>query len=286
LGLVSLFLVLFSQEIKGASSWFRLGPLRFEPIEPFKIVIILLLAKYFSLRHIEMYRIRHLIISGLYLSLPVLIVLFQPDFGSVLILFAIWFGLIIVSGIKIRHLAILLLIFIILFIGSWFFVFKDYQKQRIMTFLNPMEDPYGGGYHISQSLIAVGSGGVFGQGAGFGSQAGLRFLPEQHTDFVFSTLAEQRGLAGVFILLFLFALAFWRIIRIALNTSNNFARLFALGFAIMVFSQLIVNVGVSMGIMPITGLTLPFVSYGGSSLLSMFIGLGILQSIKVRSDVV
>ena len=281
--LASLFLVLFSQEIRGVSSWFRLGPLRVEPIEFIKIVVILLLAKYFSLRHIEMYRIRHLIVSGLYIGLPIAAVILQPDFGSILVLLAIWLGLVLISGIKMRHLLILSIIVILLLIGSWFCLLKDYQKERIITFLNPDEDPLGRGYHISQSLIAIGSGRIFGQGPAASSQAGLKFLPEQHTDFIFATLAEQRGLIGILFLLTLFALLFWRIIKIALNSSNNFSRLFAAGLAIMLFVQLIINIGMNMALLPITGLTLPLVSYGGSSLVSIFLGLGILQSIKARS---
>ena len=280
LTLLSLIFVLFSQEIRGASSWFHLGPLNFEPIELVKIVIILLLAKYFSFRHIEMYRVRHLIVSALYIGLPVLIIIFQPDLGSILVLFSIWFGLIVVAGIKPRHLIVLTLIMLILLVGSWFVILKDYQKQRIMTFLNPQEDPYGRGYQISQSLIAIGSGGLFGQGLEASSQAGLKFLPEQHTDFIFATLAEQRGLIGVSFLLILFAFLFWRIIKIALTASNNFSRLFATGLAIMLFSQVIINIGMNMAVLPITGLTLPLVSYGGSSLVCIFLGLGILQSIR------
>jgi len=283
ISLASLFFVLFSQEIRGASSWFRLGSIRFEPIEFIKIVIILLLAKYFSLRHIEMYRIRHLIISGMYIGLPIAAIVFQPDFGSILVLFSIWLGVVIMAGIKLRHLLILFLVIVLLFVTAWFCILKDYQKERILTFVNPQEDPFGRGYHISQSLIAIGSGGLFGQKSGIGSQAGLKFLPEQHTDFIFATLAEQRGLAGIFILLSLFALLFWQIIKIALASPNNFARLFALGLAIMIFAQLVINVGMNMALLPITGLTLPLISYGGSSLVSIFLGLGILQSIKARS---
>ncbi len=283
LSLLSLIFVLFSQDIKGASSWFRLGVVNFEPIEFVKIIVILFLAKYFSLRHIELYRVRHLVISGFYVALLVGAVLLQPDFGSALVLLSIWFGVIVVAGIKIRHLVILFLVMILLFVGSWFLILKDYQKQRILTFLNPQEDPYGGGYHISQSLIAVGSGGIFGQGLGDNSQAGLKFLPEQHTDFIFATLAEQRGLIGVSILLILYAFLFWKIIKVALTSLNNFSRLFVSGLVIMIFVQVMINIGMSMAILPITGLTLPLVSYGGSSLVSIFLALGILQSIKARS---
>ncbi len=280
--LLSLVFVLFSQEIRGASNWFRLGPLSFEPVEFIKIVAILLLAKYFSIRHIEMYRIKHLIISGIYIGLPALVAIFQPDLGSIIVLFAIWLGIIIITGIKFRHLVALFLIIFVLLIGSWFGALRDYQKQRIVGFLDPQGDPYGQGYHVSQSLIAIGSGGIFGQEKGMSSQAGLKFLPEQHNDFIFATLAEQRGLLGVLILLILYSFLFWRIIKITLEAQNNFSRLFASGLAIMIFVQVIINIGMGMAILPITGLNLPLVSYGGSSLISIFLGLGILQSIRTR----
>jgi rod shape determining protein RodA len=282
LGLLGSVLFL-GQEIRGAASWFRLGFLSFQPIELTKIVVILLLAKYFSLRHIEMYRIRHIITSGIYIGLPILLILFQPDLGSALILGSIWLGIMLIAGIKMRHLAILALITILLVTASWFWLFKDYQKQRILTFLNPQTDPYGQGYNIAQSLIAVGSGGLLGQGLGHGSQSQLKFLPEQQTDFIFATMAEEKGFVGVFFLLMLFALLFWRMLKIALSSANNFSRLFASGLAIMLFSQVVINIGMNMAVLPITGLTLPLVSYGGSSLLTTFLGLGILQSIKARS---
>ncbi|MFC1700567.1 rod shape-determining protein RodA [Patescibacteria group bacterium] len=278
-----LFIVLFCQSIRGASSWFRLGPINLEPIEFVKLIIILFLAKYFSLRHIEMYNIKHLIVSGFYVGTPVIMVLLQPDFGSSIILCCIWLGLVMIAGIKMRHLVILFLVIILLFAGSWFSILKGYQKQRILTFLDPQKDPYGSGYHVSQSLITIGSGGLFGQSAEGGLQAALKFLPEQYTDFIFAAWAEQRGFAGILLLLILFAFLIWRIIKIALNASNNFSRLFASGFAIMLLAQLFINIGMNMAILPITGLTLPLVSYGGSSLISIFLGLGILQSINVRS---
>jgi len=283
ISVVSLVLVLFSEEVRGASSWFRLGPLNFEPIEFIKIVIILILAKYFSSRHIELYRFRHLIVSGIYIGLPALAILFQPDFGSIVVLGGIWLGIVVISGLKARHLAALFLIMIILFAVGWTAVLREYQKQRILSFFDPQDDPHGWGYHISQSLIAVGSGRVLGQGEEGSSQAGLKFLPEQHNDFIFATLSEQRGLTGVSILLTLYILFFWRIVKIALDSSNNFSRLFAAGFMAMIFSQVVINIGMNVGVLPITGLTLPLVSYGGGSLVSIFLGLGILESIKSRS---
>ncbi|OGZ35854.1 MAG: rod shape-determining protein RodA [Candidatus Portnoybacteria bacterium RIFCSPLOWO2_01_FULL_43_11] len=276
-------LFFLGREVRGSVSWFQFGFLNFQPVELAKIVIILILAKYFSFRHIEMYRIRHIIISGVYIGLPALLLFPQPDLGSVLILGSIWLGVMLIAGIKTRHLIVLTLVAILLVGGSWFLLLRDYQKQRILTFINPQTDPYGQGYNIVQSLISVGSGGLFGKGQGQGSQSQLKFLPERQTDFIFASIAEERGLVGVFFLSVLFALLFWRILKIAIFSSNNFSRLFASGFVIMLFSQMFINVGMNMAILPITGLTLPFVSYGGSSLLTIFLGLGILQSIKARS---
>jgi len=281
--IVLLVSVLFSGEVRGASSWFRFGRLSFEPMEFIKIVIILILAKYFSVRHIELYRVRHLIVSGIYLGLPALAVMLQPDIGSVLILTSIWLGVVVVSGIKMRHLAILFLVAIILSGVGWAGVLREYQKQRILSFLNPQDDPYGWGYHVSQSLIAIGSGRILGQGEEGSSQAGLKFLPEQHNDFIFATLSEQRGLIGVSILFFLYIFFLWRIVKIALISKSNFPRLFAVGFIVMIFVQIVINIGMNVGVLPITGLTLPLVSYGGSSLVSVFLGIGILESIKSRN---
>lgn len=283
ISLASLFFVLFSSQVRGAASWFRFGLFNVEPIEFFKVVIVLLLAKYFSHRHIEMYRIRHLIVSGLYVGVPMILVLLQPDFGSALVLFCIWLGIVLMSGIKMRHLLVLVLATSLLSAFAWFSFLQDYQKDRIVNFLNPEQDPYGGGYHVAQSLIAVGSGGMFGRGLEANSQAGLKFLPEQHTDFIFAAWAEQRGLVGVAALIALYMFLFWRIIKAALSAQNNFSRLFSTGLVMILFSHVLINIGMNMALLPVTGLTLPLVSYGGSSMLSIYLALGILQSIKARS---
>ncbi len=282
--LISLVLVLFSQEIRGAASWYRLGAFNFGPVEFAKIVIILFLAKYFSQRHIEMYRIRHLMVSGFYLGLFALAVFLQPDLGSTLVLVFIWLGIVMISGIKLRHLLALGLLGVVLFAAGWAGLLKDYQKDRIIGFIDPQSDPYGSGYHITQSLIAVGSGGFWGQTKGESSQAGLKFLPEKHTDFIFAAFAERWGISGVLVLLFLYALMFWRIIKIAVNSANNFCRLYLIGFCLMLFVQIMVNIGMNIALLPITGLTLPLISYGGSSVISILIGFGLVQSIKVRSQ--
>ncbi len=274
-------LFIFAPVIRGVRSWYKIGLFSFDPIEPAKIVLIILLAKYFSTRHVEMYKIWHIFLSGVYVLLPSLLVLFQPDLGSVLILIAIWVGILIVSGIKIRHFLILALCFVFILILSWNSFLKDYQKDRILSLLFPY-DELGVSWSQNQAQIAIGSGSILGKGFKHGSQTQYGFLPEPHTDFIFAAIAEETGFLGIGILFLLFGLFFWRVREIILSSQYNFARLFALGFAIFIFFQLFVNIGMNLGLMPIIGLPLPFISYGGSSLTSIFIGLGILQNIKIN----
>jgi len=276
-------ILVMGKEIRGVSSWFRIGKLGFEPVELMKLAIILVLAKYFSLRHIEVSRFRHLIISGLYIFIPLVLLLLQPELGYILIITLVWLAIIIVAGIKIRHLFILFLIGLIVFSACWFYVLKDYQKERVVTFLNPHSDPWGQGYHIIQSIIAVGSGKFLGRGLGHGTQSQLNFLPEQHTDFIFATIAEEWGFLGSFFILILFGILFFRLIKISLSSSNNFARLFAVGAATMISLEVVINIGMNMGLLPIIGIPLPFISYGGSSMVMNFVTLGIIQSIIARN---
>lgn len=283
LGLALLLLVLiFGRTIRGSRSWINFGLFNFEPTELIKLVLILIFAKYFSSRHIEMYRIRHILISGLYLALPLGLAIMQPDFGSVVILIFLWLGVMIIAGIKLRHLIILGISGALASIGGWFFIFKDYQKQRLITFLNPHQDPLGAGYNIIQSKIAIGNGGLWGRGLSQGPQVQFGFLPEPHTDFIFASFAEEWGLIGIIILLIIFYFLLWRILKACLNSSNNFARLYCLGFLLLIFSQAVINISTNLGLLPVTGIVLPFISYGGSNLVITLAGLGILQSIIIR----
>jgi len=274
-------LFFFAPEIRGVRSWYKVGPISIDPIEFTKIVLIILLAKYFSKRHIEMYQVRHIFLSGFYLLLPAILIFLQPDLGQVIILIAFWVGVLLISGIKLRHFLILILCFLLIFILSWNFLLKDYQKERILSFLIPFE-PLGVSWSQNQAKIAIGSGGIFGQGIGKGSQTQYGFLPEPQTDFIFSAIAEEMGLIGVSVLLFLFSILLWRIIKIAIDSQSNFSRLFASGFSILLISQIFIHIGMNLGISPIIGIPLPLISYGGSSLIAIFIGLGILQSIKTQ----
>lgn len=275
--------LVFGARIRGAISWFRLGPFNFEPVELVKLIMILILAQYFSLRHIELYRIRHIVVSGIYTAIPALLIFFQPDLGSALVLIFLWLGIMVIAGIKLRHLIILILIGMIIFGGAWLGLLKPYQKERIITFINPYIDPLGSGYHRIQSMIAIGAGKLWGRGLGHGSQSQLDFLPEQHTDFIFASIAEEWGFIGVLMVFILYFLFFFRIIKIAFQSSNNFARLFCIGAAIVFLFQVFVNIGMNLGIFPIAGISLPFVSYGGSNLIINFITLGIIQSIATRN---
>lgn len=271
----------FAPEIRGIKSWYRIGPVSFDPIEPMKIIIILILAKYFSHRHIELYNLKHIFISGLYLILPIILIFLQPEFGSVAVLLAIWIGMLLVSGIKIRDFIILVLIFTILTGTVWQFLLKDYQKQRVLSFVAPQEDLQGTGWSQNQSKISIGSGGLLGMGIGKGPQTQYGFLPEAHTDFVFSAIAEETGFLGASILFSLFAIIFWRIFKIAFSVNSNFSRLFASGLAIAIFFHMTINIGMNLGVLPVIGLPLPLVSYGGSNLFFNFLALGILQNMRM-----
>ncbi len=275
-------LFFFVPEIRGVKSWYKIGPVSFDPIGLTTIVLIILLSKFFSMRHIEMYKLSHIFLSGFYVLLPVILIFFQPNLGSVLILIALWIGILIISGIKLRHFLILALCGLLILALSWSFLLRDYQKERIVSFLRPQVELLGINWSQSQSKIAIGSGGIFGQGLGQGSQTQYGFLSEPHTDFIFAVIAEEFGLIGVSVLIFLFIVLVWRIMKIAIFAKSNFPRLFASGIAIILFSQIFIHIGMNLGILPVIGIPLPFVSYGGSNLIAIFIGLGILQSIKTH----
>ncbi len=275
--------LLINSKIRGIEAWLRVGGLAIQPVELAKLVLIILFAKFFSKRHIEIYRIQLLIISALYLVIPIFLVLLQPDLGSALILASIWVVIVIFSGMKLRHFFLLILLVALLSLGAWGFVLKPYQKARITSFLNPYQDPKGAGYQMLQSMIAVGSGRLWGKGLGYGSQTHLHFLPEAETDFIFAAFAEEWGFIGVVAMLGLFFFVLWRILAIGVVASDSFSRLYTIGFAALIFVQGFIHISMNMGLLPVTGLTLPFVSYGGSSLVTMLVGVGILQNIKINS---
>jgi len=273
-------LLLIGHTLNGARSWFSLGAFSFEPSDFMKIVLILVLAKYFSRRHIAIGEAKHLFISGAYFMLPFLLILLEPDFGVSMTLGLIWFGMTLVAGIKKRHLILLFGIGIFCFFILWTFVFASYQKARITNFIHPLTNIHGSGYNVHQAMIAVGSGGMFGKGIGYGTQSRLRYLPEYQTDFIFAAFAEEWGFVGALLLLLLYGLLLARIITIGLHGESNFESLFASGVAILFISHILVNVGMNMGLLPVAGIPLPFMSYGGSHLIVEFGALGILSSMR------
>ena len=285
---VGLLFLLFAlgSVFKGAKSWFDFGAFSFQPIDPIKLVVILILSKYFSRRHIEIANVRHILVSGFYVFIIFVLVFLQPDFGSAIIIFLLWLGMVLVSGISKKHLLAVLLIALVVFGGLWFFVFKSYQKDRIVDFIHPLTNIRGSGYNAYQSMIAVGSGEVLGKGIGYGTQSRLEYLPEYQTDFIFASFSEEWGFVGVILLFTLYGIIFWRMLRISLRGGSNFEILFGIGLSILFLVHTIIHIGTNIGLLPVTGNTLPFMSYGGSHLLAEFLGLGILMGMRRSSRTV
>ncbi len=276
--LFALFFI--GHNIRGASSWISFSSFSVEPSDFVKLVLILILAKYFSRRHIEIAQIKHIIVSAVYVAIPAGLVFLQPDFGSALVISLIWIGMILVSGISKKHLLLVLLVVLIICSIFWFFVLKPYQKARILTFLNPLNDVRGAGYNAFQSMIAVGSGQISGRGIGFGTQSRLEFLPEHQTDFIFAAFAEEWGLIGALFVFIFFGIVIWRILKNAFLGQGNFECLFGIGLAIFLMAHFTIHIGMNLGLLPITGIGLPLMSYGGSHLVTVFAGLGILMGMR------
>jgi len=279
-----LFLIALGHATLGAKSWLDLGVAAFQPVEFAKLALIILLAKYFSRRHIEIANFRHILVSGAYALVLFVLVALQPDFGSAIIIFFIWLGMVLCSGLSRTHLTLILGAGVLTFVGLWFFGFHDYQKQRIMTFIAPT-DIHGAGYNAYQSTIAVGSGELWGKGIGYGTQSKLRFLPKYQTDFIFAAYAEEWGFAGIVLALLLYAVVFWRLLRAAMRGASNFEALFTLGVLCYMGAHLVLHAGINVGLLPVTGTTIPFMSYGGSHLLTEFLALGIISGMNAYARV-
>lgn len=275
-----LLLTFYSRSVRGVNSWIILGDLTFEPVELAKLMLIVFMAKYFSQRHIHINDFRHIIIVGIYFSLPFIIIFLQPDLGSSIIFLAIWLGMLMAAGINKRHLFLIISVGILAGYSAWLFALQPYQKTRITAFLDPYNDPRGSGYNIIQSKIAIGSGYFFGNGLGKGSQSNLGFLPEPHNDFAFAAFTEQLGFLGISTVMAMIMVIISRILYIGSRTISNFGKLFSIGLAIFIGSHVFISAGVNVGLLPVTGLSFPFLSYGGSHFISLMIGLGVMQSIK------
>ena len=274
-------LYFFAPMVRGTRGWYKFWILSLDPIEPTKIVMVILLAKYFSMRHVEMYKFRHIVFSGLYVFIPAILIFLKPDLGGTMVLLLIWLGILFISGIKVNHFLILLICFIVVAAISWNFLLQDYQRQRVVSFVFS-NDPLGESWSRDQAKVAIGSGQFFGKGLAKGSQVQYGFLPEPHTDFIFSVIAEEWGLLGVSVIFVAYGFLIWRVLRIAIESASNFPRLFASGFAIILIAQFFINIGMNLSMLPVVGIYLPLISYGGSGMIFNFVGLGILQSIKTK----
>ncbi len=279
--LLSLLVLLLvaAHAIMGAKSWFTLGGFSFQPADLGKVIFIALIAKYFSRRHMEIGDFRHVLVSGMYAAVPIALILVEPDLGTAVIFSSVWFGLVLVSGISKKHLLAVLLAGVLAATILWFGGLHDYQRARITNFLNPAANIHGSGYNAYQATVAAGSGEVMGKGIGYGTQSKLRFLPEYETDFIFAAFAEEWGFVGIILILLLYGLLLFRLLTIAQRSATNFDALFTIGVAILIGSHVFIHAGINLGLLPVTGTTIPFMSYGGSHLLMEFIALGIVASL-------
>ncbi len=273
----------FGVTLRGTSGWLDIGFVSFQPVEIVKIFMIIFLAHFISEKRGELGEVMSIVVSFVLVSIVCFFILLQPDFGSAVVMYGVWFCMIFVSGIKKRYLVSFVVVGAIVSVIAWS-LFAPYQRARIVNFVHPELDPQGTGYNVLQSIVAVGNGGMFGQGFGYGSQSQLNFLPEKHTDFIFATIAESVGFFGTTILLILFTVLFSRFYFIAAQSRDAFGYFVVVGVMAVFLIHVLINIGMNIGVMPVTGIPLPLVSYGGSSLVSFLLGCGIAMSVYLRRE--
>jgi rod shape determining protein RodA len=281
LGLLAVTLAI-GTGVGGSSRWVTILGLQFQFSEIAKILMIVVLANYLGARKGRLTSLWSIIGACVLVGPPMLLVLMQPDLGTSLVFAAILAGMLFMSGASLRWLTVLAGMVIAAMPFIWTYVLRDYQRGRLTAFLDPLGDLQGAGYQLYQAQIAVGSGGWFGKGLTNGTQNALDYLPVQNTDFVFAILGEELGFVGAIAVIALFVVLLWRILAAAWSSRDPFGTMFGCGLAAMILFQLVVNVGMVIGIMPITGIPLPFVTHGGASLISLAAGLGVLESIRIR----
>ena len=282
LGILLLVYVLLTGYISmGAQRWLNIGPFRMQPSEFFKVIWVIMLARIFNDFNKEKLGVIKIFIKSLLLIPPFLLIFFQPDLGTAGIFVLIWGVVLLFRGIKLRTLIVLVVLSIIS-TGLIWGNLHDYQRNRVITFINPASDPFGSGYHIIQSKVAIGSGGLFGKGFLKGTQSQLNFLPEKHTDFVFSVICEELGFIGGNVLIILFLILFYRIIQIALITREVNAKILCVSVISLIFLQTFINIAMTVGLMPVVGIPMPFISYGGSAMITFSSLMGIINSISIR----
>lgn len=275
--------LIFGQTIRGTTGWFTIGGLSFQPAEFAKVAYILFLANWMDMYHRRFDTWQFVVSSGLFMLAFVGLIMMQPDLGSAAIIGGIWFIMLLVARTKKRYIALILGSGLVAVLIGWFFLFAPYQKERLLNFIHPERDPLGTGYNVTQSIIAIGSGKLWGRGLGFGSQSQLHFLPEAQTDFIFSVIGEELGFIGVVVVLALYFMILWRLVHIASKANDDFTAYLVIGVALLFFIQVLVNMGAAVGVLPVTGVTLPFLSYGGSSLLMNLLLIGVVESVVVSN---
>lgn len=284
LGIILLIGVLiFGTTIRGTTGWFTFLGFSFQPVELMKIGVVLALARYMSSVKVRPIPLKDIVWSGMIAAVPVGLVMLQPDLGSASIIVGTWVLFVLYKGVRWQYVLAAIGIGALAFFLAWQFVFAEYQKDRVRIFMNPGLDPLGSGYNITQARIAIGSGGLIGRGLGEGSQSQLRFLPESQTDFIFAVIAEELGFLGVLVLFLSFVVLFYRLYRLRSVKSDEYAGFLAVGVFFVLFVQTYMNVGVNLGILPATGVALPFVSYGGSSLLASLFLVGLGESVAIHA---
>lgn len=280
--LLMILVLFFGVEINGAKSWFQFGSFFFQPVEFTKLALIILLASFFTREKSELYRVRTFLISAVITAVPVLLTVLQPDYGSAFLLILIWGGLVLAAGVRKLYLSIGGLVGLLGLVGLWQFILTEGQKARFTAFLDPSSDALGAGFNTIQSMIAIGSGGVTGRGLGLGSQSQLNFLPEQQTDFIFAVASEELGLIGAAFILALFLFVIVRCFYAALKSPDRFGMLLGVAITTLLISQVFINIGTNLGLLPVTGLPLPFISAGRSSMIVWLALMGIIGSLAIR----
>jgi rod shape determining protein RodA len=282
--IVLLLVVLQGRIIRGATSWLVFSGFHLQPGEIAKAIILVVIAKILGESKRGVASVAVLFRTILFAGIPIIMVFLQPDFGTGMLLVMIWFGMIAVAGLTRKQFFSLAVLAVVIFASGWFFFLKPYQKDRVSVFLNPGADPLGRGYTVLQSVTAFGSGGFWGRGLGYGPQSRLNFLPENRTDFIFARIGEELGLVGVLGVLSLYGVILWRMLVAASKTTDSFGRAIAVGAFVVLLSGVVVNAGMNIGLLPVTGVPLPFISYGGSSLLTMFIIVGLVESVIIHGE--
>ncbi len=276
---------LIGQTVHGTTGWFVVAGFQFQPVEIVKIIMAVVLARYFSDYRDRLGDWRILVTSALLTAVPVGLILWQPDFGSAAILAGMWLGLVILLPIPRRWLLTILLGLVVMGVIGWFGFLKPYQHDRILNFLSPGRDRLKSGYNVQQAITAIGSGEWLGRGLGLGPQSQLNFLPERHTDFIFASIGEELGLVGAAAVVGLFGWFFWRLWRLMTSTRDNYSLLLVTSLALTLGIQVTINLAMNLGLFPVTGVPLPFISYGGSSMVASLLAVGLIQSVIVRQSV-